>query len=388
MNYKDEALTDTKKNGRGGANTPPLRSLAIVGSHPDTRENAPFDDPNFEIWLYNEAPMKPEIYSRWDAALQIHLPEVYSATHNWVNEDYWNWLQLDHGPDKHIFMHDVDHRVPNSVKYPLDEILAMHKRKYLRSSPAMALALAIYLGYDHVALYGNELSSNTEYAYQAPNYAYWVGFADGRGVRLDVECWDSEFKKPIYGYEGELQIPQKHFADIAEGYERHLKRKGTYRDRITDKLADAMLNHKYERVGELILNLETVNINMGEVAGALQEASQYAEKVDPISRQEFERRSAQAQLDGEMNQTDMDRNGGICEYIWNIWKDTGRADVLNQLRTFLKKRNDFAFQVGKHLGIFRENLQYQKEYDERVQAAGGVRAVVYEGRQTVTKVQS
>ena len=385
MDYKSEALTDTKKNGGGGF--PFLRSLAIVGSHPDTRENAPFDDPNFEIWLYNEAAMKPEIYKRWDAVIQIHLPEVYSATHNWVNEDHWNWLQLDHGPDKRIYMQDVDYRVPNSVKYPLDEVKAMHKRDYLRSSPAMALALAIHLGYKHIALYGNELSSNTEYAYQAPNYAYWVGFADGRGVRLDVECWDSEFKKPIYGFEGELQIPQKHFADIAEGYERHLKRKETYRDRITDKLADAMLDHKYERAGELILNLETVNINMGEVAGALQEASRYAEKVDPISRQEFERRSAQAQLDGEMNQTDMDRNGGICEYIWNIWKDTGRADVLGQLRVFLKKRNDFAFLVGKHLGIFRENLQYQKEYDERVQAAGGIRAVVYEGRKTVTKAE-
>ena len=385
MNYPSEALPELLTKDVGAV-FPPLRSLAIVGSHPDTRENAPFDDPNFEIWLYNEAPQKPEIYSRWDAALQIHLPEVYSATHNWVNEDHWNWLQLDHG-NRRIFMQDVDHRVPNSVKYPLDEILAMHKRKYLRSSPAMALALAIYLGYKHIALYGNELSSNTEYSYQAPNYAYWCGFADGRGVRLDIECWDSEFKKPIYGYEGELQIPQKHFADIAEGYEHHLKRKGTYRDRITDKLADAMLDHKYERVGELILNLEIVNINMGEVAGALQEASRYAEKVDPISRQEFERRSAQAQLDGEMNQTDMDRNGGICEYIWNIWKDTGRADVLNQLRVFLKKRNDFAFQVGKHLGIFRENLQYQQEYDERVQAAGGIRAVVYEGRKTVTKVE-
>ena len=33
----------------GRATSPALRSLAIVGSHPDTRENAPFDDPSFEI---------------------------------------------------------------------------------------------------------------------------------------------------------------------------------------------------------------------------------------------------------------------------------------------------------------------------------------------------
>ncbi len=145
MSYSSEALLDITVDT--GAVSPPLRSLAIVGSHPDTRENAPFDDPNFEIWLYNEAPQKPEVYSRWDACLQIHLPEVYSATHNWVNADHWEWLQKDHGPDKRIFMQDVDHRVPNSVKYPLEEILEQFERRYLRSSPAEALALALHLGY-------------------------------------------------------------------------------------------------------------------------------------------------------------------------------------------------------------------------------------------------
>ena len=367
-----------------GAANPPLRSLAIVGSHPDTRDNAPFDDPNYEIWLYNEAPMKPEVYPRWDACIQIHLPEVYSATHNWVNEDYWEWLQQDHGADKRVFLHDVDSRVPNSVKYPLDEILAMYNRKYLRSSPAMALGLAIHLGYKDIAIYGNELSSNTEYHYQAVNYAYWIGIADGRpDVNLDIECWFTEFDQPIYGFEGELQLPQEHFADIVPGYEKALASKSKSRGKLLDQLADAMLDNKYERTGEKLLQLETVNLNMGEVAGALQEARQYAEKVDPISRQEFERRSAQAQLDGEKSEQDMHFTAGKCEYVWNVWMHTGRLEALSQLRTFTKERNQHAFDMGKHLGIFRENLQYQMEYDERVQMAGGLRAAVVEGRKTV-----
>jgi hypothetical protein len=240
------------------------------------------------------------------------------------------------------------------------------------------------MGYKHIALYGNELSSNTEYHYQAPNYTYWIGFADGRpDVSLDLECWEIEFEQPIYGFEGELQIPQDHFEGIVKSYESHLRSKENSRDKLQNKLDNAMLDNKFERVGELSLNLESVNTNMGEVAGALQEARQYAEKIDPISRQEFERRSAQAQLDGEMSQKDMYHVGGICEYTWNIWKDTGRIDALNQLRGFLKTRDKHAFEMGRHLGIFRENLQYQKEYDERVQAAGGLRAAVVEGRQTV-----
>jgi hypothetical protein len=246
------------------------------------------------------------------------------------------------------------------------------------------LALALHLGYKHIALYGNELSSNTEYHYQASNYTYWIGVADGLpDVTLNIECWFTEFDQPIYGFEGELQLPQDHFKTIVEGYEKVLRSKENSRNKLQNKLDNAMLESKFERVGELSLNLETVNANMGEVTGALQEARQYADKVDPISRQEFERRSAQAQLDGEVSQKDMYHAGGICEYTWNIWKQTGRIDALNQLRGFLKKRDKHAFEMGKHLGIFRENLEYQKEYDTRVQAAGGLRAAVVEGRQTV-----
>jgi len=382
MDYKSEVITDTNKNG--GGDSPSLRSLAIVGSHPDTRQNAPFDDPNFEIWLYNEAPMKPEIYTRWDTCLQIHLPEVYSATHNWVNADHWEWLQKDHGPDKRIFMQDVDPRVPNSVKYPLDEIVTRWGRKYIRSSPAMALALALHLGYKRIKLYGNELSSNTEYHYQASNYCYWIGVADGMpDVTLDIECWFTEFDQAIYGFEGELQIPPELFEESIRLFEKMKRGKDNVRRKLHNRMDNAMLQNKYELAAELSVKIESVNINMGEVVGALNEAKRYAAKVDPISRQEFERKSAQAQLDGELSQESMQRNAGICTYVWNIWRQTGRLDALEQFRGFLKKRDKFAFEMGVHLGMFRENLAYQQEYDVRVQAAGGLRAANVEGRKTV-----
>ena len=80
-------LNITKEAGRSNGNA--LPSLAIVGSHPDTRENAPFDNPEYDIWLFNEAPMKPEVYKRWTSVLQIHKENVYSSGTNWVNEDHW-----------------------------------------------------------------------------------------------------------------------------------------------------------------------------------------------------------------------------------------------------------------------------------------------------------
>ena len=100
------------------------KALAIVGSHPTTRELAPYDDPRFDILLFNEAAQKPEVYKRWDMLLQIHLPEVYRSEHNWVNKDHWKWLQEKHG--KPIYMQHVDPDVPDSVEYPLDGILKLY----------------------------------------------------------------------------------------------------------------------------------------------------------------------------------------------------------------------------------------------------------------------
>ena len=284
-----DTLTST---GEPGRITSGLRSLAIVGSHPDTRENAPYDDPDYEIWLYNEAPQKTDVYTRWDSLLQIHKENVYASPSNWVNKEHWTWLQQDHGPDKRIFMQDVDPRVPNSVKYPLEEILALVPFKYLRSSPALALALAIHLGYKRIEVYGSDLSSNTEYKYQAANYMYWIGYAHGRGVDLEMRCWAEEFDQPIYGYEGELQIP----ADFWENSYKNASTNWRISDKGYQKLGNridkALLEIEIDKIAELIPIYEDVAIKAGEMYGTMKECEHYMNRTDHISRQEFERRSA------------------------------------------------------------------------------------------------
>jgi len=371
----DFADVGDNESGWGVVN-PPTRPLAIVGSHPATRENAPWDDPDYEIWLFNEAPQKPEVYKRWDACLQMHIDEVYSSETNWVNKDHWNWLQQDHGPDKRIFMQDKDPRVPNSVRYPLEGVLSLVPYKYLRSSPALALALAIYLGYKEIELYGSELSSNTEYHYQAINYAFWIGFAHGRGVDLRMKCWHQEFfEQPIYGYEGELQLDQAYFNERRVNAEIIWQAKNKAYKKLTRKLEDAIISNEFDRVGELSLDVENAAINTGEMFARMTEAQRYHDRTDHISRQEFERVSAQAQIDGEEHEKQMHHAAGKCEYVWNVWKQTGNIQARHQLKVFLQEKTDAAFEMGKSLGVFRENLEFQREYDARITAAGGQRAV-------------
>lgn len=350
-----------------------VRTLAIVGSHPWGLNLVPWDDPTVEIMLFNEAPLKPEKYPRWDSCLQIHGPEVYAQDNNWVNPDYWPWLQQPHG--KPIWMQEVDPRVPDSVKYPLDEILAMIPYRYLRSSPAMALALGIYLGYDRIELYGSELSSNTEYAYQATNYAFWIGFAHGRGIDVQLKCWLNEFYQEIYGYEGELQLSREYFTErLAEHESINATNSAAY-EKAQRKLEDALFCNEIQQVADLIETVEGVAQKAGEALGCLEEARYYMERENMISRQEFERRSAQAQIDGDKKRTEKDRAAGVAEYLWNVWRMTGQLKARDQLRVFLGKQIDLAHEVGKLYGVYRENLNYMTEYDARLQAAGGKRAL-------------
>lgn len=352
---------------------PHTRPLAIVGSHPNGIKKVPWGDSNVEIWLFNEAPMKPGKYPRWDALLQIHTQEVYTSTQNWVNSGYWEWLQQDHG--KTIFLQHADLRVPNSVEYPLDKILEMIPYRYLRSSPAMALALAIYLGYQDVSLYGVELASNTEYAYQATNFAFWIGFAHGKGIDLHLECWEQEFNQRIYGYEGELQLGKDHFQERAAELDQAIFEKRNTAQQLESKLDDAILAGNAQKVADLSLTMDRFFVNSGTADSIKEEAVRYANRNDIISRQEFERRAAEAQRDGDKLRTQRDHLNGIVEYTWNAWNSTRSSESLKSFKHFLDQRNATAYSMGKMLGKFQENIAYMKAYDDRLTAAGGIRAL-------------
>ena len=154
-------------------------------------------------------------------------------------------------------------------------------------------------------------------------------------------------------------------------------------EKLKNKLDAAIIDNEFDKAGEYSLAVETATINTGEVFGAMSEAERYAERTDHISRQEFERVSAQAQLDGEEHEKNMNMSAGKGEYVWNAWMQSGALQAKNQFRTFLKEKNEHAMKMGKALGVFRENLAYQKEYDDRVTAASGQNVATFEGRATV-----
>ena len=89
-----------------------MKTLAIVGSHPATRDNAPWDNHSIDIWVFNEAAREAWV-KRWDAVFQLHKPTIYRNPNNRTDPKHWEWLQQVHG--KPIYMQAHDPMVPDSI---------------------------------------------------------------------------------------------------------------------------------------------------------------------------------------------------------------------------------------------------------------------------------
>jgi len=190
-----------------------MKKVAIVGANELTRDKAPFDDKTYEIWSISDW-----ICSAWlrrcDLLLEIHQPFQYMNHPRTPN--YWEVLQTLEIP---VYMYPVaDPRVPSSVLYPMDSVLALLDKGKIHSitdkgvksesafrplnhSVAFLMALAILKGYDVIDVYGVELAHSSEYMSQQPMFAFWNGVALGRGLTLNVNCSNGLFNQPLYGIE-------------------------------------------------------------------------------------------------------------------------------------------------------------------------------------------
>lgn len=358
-----------------------MNKLAIVGSHPDTRGDAPFSDNDYDIWVQNEA-AQAKWCKRWTACIQLHLPEIYTSPHNMSEKTHWAWLQEKHG--RPIYMQNVDPRIPDSVKYPLEEIeqkllqnIAIEGQplRWFTSTSSYALALALYLGYEEVHIYGIQLTSNTEYGYQAANWRFWTGIAVGRGVKLEYHSGADLFTDRLYGYEGQVDIDPgfyKNRARILDAGWASAEKNATNLKRSVERLIE---NQEFDKVPDMCRSLMEAAITAGTHAGALAEAEKYGARETPVSRQEYERTMAQAAKDRVEPSVMADHTGGKMEYVWNAWKQSKSPIAEQQLRQFIGQQSEYSYKAGAMLGIMEENHLYMNEIDDLIRAAGGSKAI-------------
>lgn len=158
------------------------KRLAIVGFWEGNRAQAPFQDPTFDVWGLNH--LHPYI-SRWDVWFDMHSPEWSAKNVANIWKDHEKFLKTDHG--KPIYMLEAYPGFPSALAYPRDEIVNRFGRSYFTNGIAYMIALALHLGrFEEIQLWGVDMRHNEEYALQRPCTEFWLGVAQGMGIKVFI----------------------------------------------------------------------------------------------------------------------------------------------------------------------------------------------------------
>jgi len=156
-----------------------MRSVAIVGFYPATRDLANAEPPEVDIWGMNVNHVFLKRYSRW---FQLH-PQGWKGGKYGRDDAHLEFLRTCDVP---LYMNDPMPDIPAAIPYPYEAIKADLGRDYLTSTGAHAIALAIHERYDEIKVYGINVATDLEYVEQRPCIEWLLGVAQGRGIKVTL----------------------------------------------------------------------------------------------------------------------------------------------------------------------------------------------------------
>lgn len=169
------------------------RKVAIIGAG-GRRVHAPWDDDTWCWWALNEIGQP-----RFDRHFELHPMAVQS------DKDFAA-LRAMPAPCYVLDLADAErHGVANAVAYPLARILeATGGRRYFTCTFAYQIALAVADGFAEISLWGVDLDLGTarERLVEKPCVEYWLGLAEGRGVKVTLPLQSTLLdRRYLYGYD-------------------------------------------------------------------------------------------------------------------------------------------------------------------------------------------
>lgn len=153
--------------------------IAIVCGSPSSEMLAPFDDPDWKIWVLGN---RCDRYPRHDKIFEVHdnLDNQDVAYPKWLVDKATPLVVGEKFPIKSGY---------NKV-YPYGDIADEFTggKDYLTSSSAYMLAYAMYYyPKAEIAIYGVDMAvDDHEYFWQRPCMEYWMGLAHGRGINVTL----------------------------------------------------------------------------------------------------------------------------------------------------------------------------------------------------------
>lgn len=168
--------------------------IALLGSHPASMNLAPFGDVNWEIWACSPSNY---VAPRVDAWFELHSLDRKCVP---GNEPYISTLKQH----PRVYLAAPDDRLPNGVIYPKDHILGKYPQKhhtFFTSSVAWMMAMAIEQRPSVIGLWGIDMAAGDEYEYQRPGLHYFMGVAEGLGIKIYAPPQSDILElHPLYGF--------------------------------------------------------------------------------------------------------------------------------------------------------------------------------------------
>ena len=96
-----------------------------------------------------------------------------------------------------------------------------HFGKYFTNTVSWMIAYGIIANFRKIGVYGVDMAQDSEYAHQRPSCEYFLGWAQGAGIQIDVPRSSDLLKAPyLYGYEDGGIMTVKYKARLKELAER------------------------------------------------------------------------------------------------------------------------------------------------------------------------
>jgi hypothetical protein len=180
-----------------------MKTVQFLGYAPNVR-NAPAI-PGAERWCFNSYrtyhlrfPEARETYTRWfDLHSKEHILKTRYQSYDWYKEQ-----------TKPIYLQEQQEDIPSSLAFPAEALMKHFgtpeaPETFFTCSAAWMIALAIYEGFERIDVWGIAAASNdTEYNYERPCIAYWVGRARQAGIEVFLPpSVDIVTTQKLYGYE-------------------------------------------------------------------------------------------------------------------------------------------------------------------------------------------
>lgn len=157
---------------------PRERKIAIIG-YTDSRHEAPYGDPEWEMWGLNNLHLQipPEQMASFTRWYDLHDKKVINS-----DEQHVEWLKKATLP---VYVWTPQDEWPTAVTFPREQLLDEFGR-YFTNSISWMIAHAILEGATTIGIWGVDMAQSSEYAAQRPSCEYFLGLAAGLGIQIIV----------------------------------------------------------------------------------------------------------------------------------------------------------------------------------------------------------